>query len=402
MKGFKKIGSKLMTSMLAMMLMFSMVQSSVNATSKTKEIRLSVIKAGDIITSGDSILNDTANTVNIYDSTSAFDLNVLSNNNYTLPDTFATYNVAFFQDNTLCLIGNTPVTNVILNKSTMNLGEEKKETLTATITPTNATNKNVIWTSSDTTVATVSSTGEVNALKIGMSTITVETEDGSKKATCVVTVEHIHKAGTTWYKDDTSHWHVCTADDGEKMDTATHTFGDWVTDTPATATTAGSKHRDCVCGQTETEEIPATGVIPEKPVISAGAGSTHQISNGKDMTLTCTGKLEDLKGIYIDGKLVDASNYTLKSGSTILTLKASYLDTLSAGSHTLKFQYKDSISADTTFIVTAKATEPTNPAKDTVSPKTSDNSNTMLYSILVLLSGCTVAFVFRRKKQFNK
>ncbi|MEG2687078.1 MAG: hypothetical protein RR954_08180, partial [Christensenellaceae bacterium] len=47
---------------------------------------------------------------------------------------------------------------------------------------------------------------------------------------------HSHVASTTWSKDVTSHWHECTANDGEKMDVASHTFGDWVIDTPATET----------------------------------------------------------------------------------------------------------------------------------------------------------------------
>lgn len=140
-------------------------------------------------------------------------------------------------------------------------------------------------------------------------------------------------------------------------------------------------------------------VTPDKPTITAGAGSTHQISDGKDMTFTCSGKLEDLTGIYVDGKLVEEKNYTKKSGSTILTLKASYLDTLSAGKHTLKFQYKDNISAETDFTITAKAGA--TPAK-TNSPKTGDTSNTMLYLSLIVLSGCVVGFGFKKKKAFHK
>ena len=60
--------------------------------------------------------------------------------------------------------------------------------LTATIAPSNATNKNVTWASSNTTVATVSSTGLVTGLSNGSATITVTTADGSKKATCAITV----------------------------------------------------------------------------------------------------------------------------------------------------------------------------------------------------------------------
>ncbi|MBO5280596.1 MAG: InlB B-repeat-containing protein [Clostridia bacterium] len=79
------------------------------------------------------------------------------------------------------------VTGVTLNKSSATLTEGDTLTLTATVAPTNATNKNVTWKSSDTTVATVSN-GVVTAKKAGTATITVTTADGSKTETCAVTV----------------------------------------------------------------------------------------------------------------------------------------------------------------------------------------------------------------------
>ena len=83
-----------------------------------------------------------------------------------------------------------PVTSVSLNKSTATLTEGETLTLTATVNPSNATNKNVSWKSSNTSVATVSN-GKVTAVKAGSATITVTTEDGDKTATCEVTVKAI-------------------------------------------------------------------------------------------------------------------------------------------------------------------------------------------------------------------
>ena len=81
-----------------------------------------------------------------------------------------------------------PVTGVKLNKETLELFTDGSETLTATVEPGNATNKNVTWNTSDNTVATVDENGTVTAVGAGEATITVTTEDGSKTATCIVTV----------------------------------------------------------------------------------------------------------------------------------------------------------------------------------------------------------------------
>ena len=79
------------------------------------------------------------------------------------------------------------VTGVSLNKTSLSLVEGSYETLIATVSPSNATNKNVIWSSSDASIATVVG-GKVTAVKTGSVTITVTTEDGSKTASCSVEV----------------------------------------------------------------------------------------------------------------------------------------------------------------------------------------------------------------------
>ena len=81
-----------------------------------------------------------------------------------------------------------PVTNVTLNKSAMTLEVNGSEKLTATVEPSNATNQNVTWESSNNEVATVGQDGTVTAVKAGTATITVTTADGNKTAECKVTV----------------------------------------------------------------------------------------------------------------------------------------------------------------------------------------------------------------------
>ena len=83
---------------------------------------------------------------------------------------------------------NIPVSSIDLNKTTITLVVGETEQLTATVTPTNATNKNVAWSSSNTSVTTVDATGLVTAVSAGTAIITVTTQDGNYTATCEVMV----------------------------------------------------------------------------------------------------------------------------------------------------------------------------------------------------------------------
>ena len=80
------------------------------------------------------------------------------------------------------------VTGVALNSTSVSLTEGASQTLYATVSPANASNKNVSWSSNNTSVATVSSSGLVNAVSQGTANITVTTQDGNKTAVCNVTV----------------------------------------------------------------------------------------------------------------------------------------------------------------------------------------------------------------------
>ncbi len=97
---------------------------------------------------------------------------------------FATVSVAFTS-----LAATKKVTKVKLNKTSLTMYTTQTVKLKATVSPSNATNKNVQWKSSNTKVATVDSKGNVKAVKKGTATITCTAKDGSKKkATCKVTV----------------------------------------------------------------------------------------------------------------------------------------------------------------------------------------------------------------------
>ena len=96
------------------------------------------------------------------------------------------------------------VTGVSLNKSSVNLVVGAVETLIPTINPSNATNKVVSWSSSNTAVATVSASGTVTGLSVGSATITVITNNAGKTATCNVTVNPVPVTGVTMNKATTN------------------------------------------------------------------------------------------------------------------------------------------------------------------------------------------------------
>lgn len=79
-----------------------------------------------------------------------------------------------------------PVKGVTLNKSSLTMAAGDSQTLTATIFPANATNKNVTWASSNTSVATVDADGKVTCLSDGKAVITVKTDEGGYTALCNV------------------------------------------------------------------------------------------------------------------------------------------------------------------------------------------------------------------------
>ena len=104
----------------------------------------------------------------------------------------------YLDSKTVTITAETVPTSVSLNKSSATLTSKgSTTTLTATVSPSNATNKKVTWKSSNTSVATVNSSGVVTAVGNGTATITATTASGGKTATCKVTVSIQNSDG--WY-----------------------------------------------------------------------------------------------------------------------------------------------------------------------------------------------------------
>lgn len=115
--------------------------------------------------------------------------------------------------------------------------------------------------------------------------------------------------------------------------------------------------------------------------IIGGANSSWTAGSSEGLTIRGNGEFSKFTGVKVDGKLLDQSNYTAKEGSTIITLKDSYLNTLSAGTHTVEILWTDG-SASTAFTINAN----TSYKKDDV-PKTGDSTPIAWLFILAGLSG---------------
>lgn len=87
-----------------------------------------------------------------------------------------------------------------------------------------------------------------------------------------------HSLKEDWSSNETDHWHDCSVC-GEKFDTASHDFGDWITDREPTCTEEGHKYRECnTCGEKQGEEIQASGHSPKEEWDSDEANHWHACS----------------------------------------------------------------------------------------------------------------------------
>ena len=159
------------------------------------------------------------------------------------------------------------------------------------------------------------------------------------------TPSHTHTYGA-WVSDDTNHWHECTdASCGSIKDKAVHVYDNDMDDT-------------CnVCGY---KRVLPTPVVTYKFI--EGANGSWTKNSGKNLGFKVNGEISKFTGVKVDGTLIGNDKYTAVSGSTVVTLKKDYLETLSVGKHTLSVVYTDG-ECTTEFEVIAD-TKPTTPEED--------------------------------------
>ena len=149
-----------------------------------------------------------------------------------------------------------------------------------------------------------------------------------------------------------------------------------------------------------------------------GANSSWTHDSDGNITIRGNGDFSKFTGVKVDGNLIDKSNYTAKEGSTIITLKASYLNTLSAGTHTVEILWTDG-SASTTFTIKANTSDNSNnnqndnnnsdssddkpssgtDKKDVTAPKTGDNTPSVWLFILSILSGTGLIITVKKRRE---
>ena len=192
--------------------------------------------------------------------------------------------------------------------------------------------------------------------------------------------EHTHSYGSEWKNDADNHWHECSC--GDKKDTAAHTAGEWIIDTPATATTDGSKHKECtVCGYTMTiETIPATG------------GGEHTHSYGSDWKNDATNHWHECSCGDKADKAAHDFKWVVDKEATATQKGSKHEECKVCG-------YK---KAAVEIPATGTPTEPGKPT-DSDSPQTGDNSNMILWIALLFVSGGVVIgiTVYSKKKKEN-
>ena len=273
---------------------------------------------------------------------------------------------------------------------------------------------------------------------------------------------HTHTYGTEWKSDAYKHWHECSC--GAKSEEAAHTAGEWIIDTPATATTSGSKHKECtVCGYTmATETIPATG------------GGEHTHSYGSDWKSNADKHWHECScGAKAEEATHTASDWITDTAATATTdgtkhkectvchrvLETGTIPATGSGEHTHRYSsdwksdsinhwhecscgVKDDVAAHSfKWVVdkeatatkkgskheeckfcgyqrpaveipaTGSTTKPTDPTESNPNtgalddvPQTGDNSNMILWIVLLLASGLGVTgtVVYSKRKKYAK
>ena len=133
-------------------------------------------------------------------------------------------------------------------------------------------------------------------------------------------------------------------------------------------------------------------VIAKLPKLVSGANQEWTKRSKEGLTFKVDTDINEFKKVLVDGKELKDTDYDIKSGSTIVTLKSSFLDTLSAGKHQIRLEFNNG-TIEAYFTVKVKET--------TTVPETGEQTNLYLWAMLAIASSASI-LVLRRYKKYNR
>ena len=268
------------------------------------------------------------------------------------------------------------VTGISLNKTTMSLLIGGTEKLTATVSPSNATNKNVSWTSSNSNIVTVDSNGNVSAIKDGTAVITATTEDGGKKATCSVTVNPIAVTGVSLSQTSLT----MTVGDTQALS---------ATVTPSNAT---DKSVTWSSSNTSVATVSSSGLVTAK---AAGSATITVKTNDGGKKATCSVTVQ-AKTVAVTGVGLDKTSLSMTEGETY-TLTATVSPTNATNKSVTWTSSSNSVATvSSTGVITAKAA-----GSATITVTTTDGAKTATCTVTVKAATVPVTGVSLNKTSLS-
>lgn len=163
-----------------------------------------------------------------------------------------------------------------------------------------------------------------------------------------------------------------------------HAWDEGVVTEQPTSSRKGVRTYTCAhCGEIRTEEIPMLA-----PTVIEGQNASYDPNKGGTLTFRSDAAFSDFVAVLVDGIVIDASNYEVREGSIVVTLKADYLATLSAGKHTIGIKSASGIA--TAEFTVAEKTE--------TQPAAGDSGNTHMWFIFFASGSALTAIGLKRRK----
>ena len=151
-----------------------------------------------------------------------------------------------------------------------------------------------------------------------------------------------------------------------------------------------SEYEESIFSEALKEKFEVLGKALVDYRILEGDNATWIRGSGKTLTVKSNGLFSKFSGFEVDGNLVDPTAYTAEAGSTVVTLKAEYLQNVKTGTHTIAFVYPDGRAEGTLVIKTAGSS---------ASPVTGDDASVAGWSALLLLSAAAAVLLLHDRKR---